>query len=78
MIAVTKHLSEVFQEPHGHLYPSFDMKRFASVLQSDKKLPIIWHRGNNFPSQQPVSRPVHFIKSQESQLSDLGLKEEAL
>lgn len=49
LMAVTKHLSEVFQEPHHHLYLSFNMRRFVFALQSDKTLSIMWLRSSNLP-----------------------------
>lgn len=56
------------------MYPSFDVKRFVSALQSDEKLPIIWHGSSGLHSG-PI---VHFINNREAQLSALGIEEEAL
>lgn len=50
------------------------MKRFVSALQSDKKLPILWH-GDSSLYSGPI---VHFINNEEAQLSALGMEEEAL
>lgn len=55
MITMTKYFED-FQEPAGHLYPSFDVKRFVPALQSDKKLPIIWYRSSDLPSPQSAFR----------------------
>lgn len=46
-----------FQEPHGLSYLPFDMKRFVFALQSDKKLPGIWHVSSDLPSQLFAFRP---------------------
>lgn len=55
VITMTKYFED-FQEPAGHLYPSFDVKRFVPALQSDKKLPIIWYRSSDLPSPQSAFR----------------------
>lgn len=55
VMAMTKHFAG-FQEPHGHVYTSFDMKKFVSALHALKKLPIIWRQRGDLPSQWPTFR----------------------
>lgn len=47
-MAMTKHF-EGFQEPHGYVYTSFDMKKFVSALHTHKKLPAIWYKRGDLP-----------------------------